>query len=81
MAASHDPRAFKYNMLWRLQPPRIEIIADLEDIIKEQLLFFYRTTRQKPLAILFYRDGVSEGQFKQVNQYLTILFILKYYIN
>nr|WDW26278.1 AGO-2 [Amrasca biguttula biguttula] len=69
VAASHDRRAFAYNMLWRLQGPREEIIADLQAIMKEQLMFFFRKTGQKPLRIIFYRDGVSEGQFQQVLQH------------
>jgi len=66
VAASHDPRAFMYNMVWRLQPPRVEIIQDLEAIMKSQLMFFYKKTSQKPQKIIVYRDGVSEGQFMQV---------------
>ncbi|KAE8573396.1 Putative Argonaute 2 [Halyomorpha halys] len=67
VAASYDPRAFRYNMIWKLQPPREEVIRDLESIMKEQLIMFYKNTnRQKPNAILFYRDGVSEGQFKTI---------------
>lgn len=66
VAASHDPKAFKYNMIWKLQPPRVEVISDLQNIMIEQLKFFYRSTRQKPERILFYRDGVSEGQFRVI---------------
>lgn len=67
VTASHDPRAFKYNICWRLQEPRLEIIEDLENIVYEQLMFFYRENKQmKPLHIIFFRDGVSEGQFKIV---------------
>uniref|UniRef100_A0A1B6E7E6 Uncharacterized protein n=1 Tax=Clastoptera arizonana TaxID=38151 RepID=A0A1B6E7E6_9HEMI len=66
VAASHDPAAFQYNMLWRLQPPRQEMIEDLEEMMKTQLKFFYQKTKQKPFKIIFYRDGVSEGQFSQV---------------
>jgi eukaryotic translation initiation factor 2C len=44
----------------------VEIIQDLQAIIKEQLMFFYRNTRYKPERIIFYRDGVSEGQFAEV---------------
>jgi eukaryotic translation initiation factor 2C len=66
VCSSHDPKAFKYNIQIRLQPPRVEIIQDLQAIIREQLLFFYRTTRYKPERIIFYRDGVSEGQFAEV---------------
>ncbi|XP_026461963.1 protein argonaute-4 isoform X2 [Ctenocephalides felis] len=66
VAASHDPNAFKYNMIWRLQLPKIEIIEDLHSIMREHLLKFYKETHQKPQRIYFFRDGVSEGQFKQV---------------
>uniref|UniRef100_A0A146M025 Protein argonaute-2 n=2 Tax=Lygus hesperus TaxID=30085 RepID=A0A146M025_LYGHE len=66
VAASHDASAFHYNMKWRLQQPREEMIQDLENIMKEQLMFFYRKAGYKPEHILFYRDGVSEGQFKKV---------------
>lgn len=67
VTASHDPKAFKYNICWRLQEPRLEIIEDLENIVYEQLMFFYRQNRQmKPHHIVFFRDGVSEGQFKIV---------------
>uniref|UniRef100_A0A0K8RHS9 Putative translation initiation factor 2c eif-2c n=1 Tax=Ixodes ricinus TaxID=34613 RepID=A0A0K8RHS9_IXORI len=35
-------------------------------MVKEALRAFYRKTRQKPRKIIFYRDGVSEGQFAEV---------------
>ncbi|PNF19900.1 hypothetical protein B7P43_G12298, partial [Cryptotermes secundus] len=66
VSASHDPKAFMYNVRIRLQPPRVEIIEDLENIMKEQLRFFYKSTNYKPERIIFFRDGVSEGQFAQV---------------
>jgi eukaryotic translation initiation factor 2C len=67
VCASHDPKAlFKYNIQIRLQPPRAEIIQDLEAIIKDQLLYFRECTRYLPNRIIFYRDGVSEGQFAEV---------------
>ncbi|XP_076181590.1 argonaute 2 [Ptiloglossa arizonensis] len=66
VAASHDPSAFKYNIELRLQAPREEIIQDLENIMRIQLLYFYQETRQKPQKIIFYRDGVSEGHLPQV---------------
>lgn len=72
MAASHDPRAFMYNMIWKLQPPRVEIIQELEDIMKKQLMFFYKKTGHKPVKIVFYRDGVSEGQFNQVIEWFSL---------
>jgi hypothetical protein len=66
VCASHDPKAFKCNIQIRLQPPKVEIIQDLEAIIKEQLIYFHQKTNCKPERIIFYRDGVSEGQFPEV---------------
>ncbi|EFA11590.1 argonaute-2a isoform X1 [Tribolium castaneum] len=68
VTASHDPNAFQYNICWRLQPPKVEIIEDLCAITVEQLMFFYRKTRHKPETIVFFRDGVSEGQFAEVRR-------------
>lgn len=68
VTASHDPQAFKYNICWRLQEPRAEIIEDLEQIVYDQLMYFYKRNKQmKPERIIFFRDGVSEGQFKMVS--------------
>lgn len=66
VTASHDPKAFQYNICWRLQSPTVEIIEDMEAITKEQLMYFYTKTKVKPERIIFFRDGVSEGQFEQV---------------
>ncbi|OXU25990.1 hypothetical protein TSAR_010814 [Trichomalopsis sarcophagae] len=66
VAASHDPNAFKYNVEIRLQRPKQEIIVDLAEIMKIQLKYFYTSTGYKPERLIFYRDGVSEGQFGQI---------------
>lgn len=66
MAASHDGNAFCYNVCWRLQGPRIEIIEDFKEIMVEHLKFYQRKNGCLPNKILYYRDGVSEGQFQQV---------------
>lgn len=70
VTASHDPKAlYGYNMCCRLQLPTVEIIEDLENITREHLLYFYRkNNQQKPYKIIFFRDGVSEGQFTEVKQ-------------
>lgn len=44
----------------------IELIQDLKEMVKSLLRKFYRQTKLKPRRIFFYRDGVSEGQFKDV---------------
>ncbi|KAM3310431.1 hypothetical protein ACQJBY_031240 [Aegilops geniculata] len=83
VVASMDwPEVTKYKCLVSSQGPREEIIADLYTetmdpqkgrvgggMIRELLLSFYRATGCKPHRIIFYRDGVSEGQFSQVLLY------------
>ena len=61
-----DARASRYSASIRIQSGRTEIIADLANMVKELLKTFYQTCGRKPDRILFYRDGVSEGQFSQV---------------
>ena len=68
VVASMDVFGSRYRALHRNQKHRQEIIADLKDMVKEHLIEFRRVTRCKPLKIIFYRDGVSEGQFDAVRQ-------------
>ncbi|KAM0844644.1 hypothetical protein ACQ4PT_056910 [Festuca glaucescens] len=83
VVASMDwPEVTKYKCLVSSQGPRDEIIADLYTevkdpqkglvaggMIRELLVSFYKATGCKPSRIIFYRDGVSEGQFSQVLLY------------
>jgi len=59
-------------MEWRLQSPKVEIIQDLEDIIHLQLLKYKEKTKIVPKKILYFRDGVSEGQFLQLLEHELI---------
>ncbi len=61
-----DPPPSRYSATVRVQQHRQEIIHDLSSMVKELLVLFYKSTRFKPARIIFYRDGVSEGQFAQV---------------
>lgn len=69
---SMDPIPSRYRASIRVQiqkeeaVARVEIIEDLKEMVKELLKAFYQETRQKPFRIIFYRDGVSEGQFGYV---------------
>lgn len=75
VAASHDPNAFQYNICWRLQPPKKEMIVDFAAIINEQLQFFKQKNNKFPTKLIYFRDGVSEGQFQEVlNIELTAIF-------
>lgn len=83
VVASMDwPWVTKYRGIISAQAHRQEIIQDLykttEDpvrgvvqggMIRELIKAFFISTGQKPRRIIFYRDGVSEGQFSQVLLY------------
>lgn len=66
VAASYDLEGFRYNCCYRLQNPKDEMIRDLENIIKKQLLQFRTCNGALPDLIMYYRDGVSEGQFSEI---------------
>uniref|UniRef100_A0A3Q3A3U9 Argonaute RISC catalytic component 3a n=1 Tax=Kryptolebias marmoratus TaxID=37003 RepID=A0A3Q3A3U9_KRYMA len=65
-----DAHPSRYCATVRVQRPRQEIIQDLASMVRELLIQFYKSTRYKPTRIIFYRDGVSEGQFRQVHSSL-----------
>ncbi|GMP77181.1 hypothetical protein CsSME_00033543 [Camellia sinensis var. sinensis] len=83
VVASQDwPEVTKYAGLVCAQAHRQELIQDLYKtwhdpvrgtvsggMIRDLLVAFRKATGQKPLRIIFYRDGVSEGQFYQVLLY------------
>lgn len=66
VAASYDMEGFRYNCCYRLQNPKDEMIRDLENIIKKQLLQFKACNGALPELIMYFRDGVSEGQFSEI---------------
>ena len=55
-----------YSAETRIQKHRQEMITELKDMVKVLLQKFRSRTGATPEKILFYRDGVSEGQFKDV---------------
>jgi eukaryotic translation initiation factor 2C len=69
LVASMDAHPSRYSATVRVQNHRQEIIAELAVMVREMLIYFYQSTRFKPHRIIFYRDGVSEGQFQQVLQH------------
>lgn len=66
VAASYDENAFRYNICWRLQGQRKEVIEDFRTIMREHLEYFRKENGVLPQKILYFRDGVSEGQFDQI---------------
>ncbi|XP_012837947.1 PREDICTED: protein argonaute 5-like [Erythranthe guttata] len=71
VVASMDwPEVTKYRALVSAQGHMEEIIQDLYinkdcGMIREHLVAFYQNNKCFPHRLIFYRDGVSEGQFYQ----------------
>uniref|UniRef100_A0A3B3R1V0 Piwi domain-containing protein n=1 Tax=Paramormyrops kingsleyae TaxID=1676925 RepID=A0A3B3R1V0_9TELE len=64
-----DAHPSRYCATVRVQRPRQEVIEDLSYMVRELLIQFYKSTRFKPTRIIFYRDGVPEGQLPQILHY------------
>lgn len=66
LVASYNRSYTAYSARVRAQGHREEIVTDLMHMVKELLVEFKNRNKREPQRILFYRDGVSEGQFLQV---------------
>ncbi|KAJ3294810.1 eukaryotic translation initiation factor 2C, 2 [Borealophlyctis nickersoniae] len=65
LVGSMDIRIAKYAASVRVKPAK-EIYNEMSLMVIELLKNFYQSTGRKPSRILYYRDGVSEGQFGEV---------------
>ncbi|RDX47695.1 argonaute-like protein [Lentinus brumalis] len=74
LVASVDSDSSRYVAECRAQTGRVEMIENLQDMAVNVLKLYrdYRLDKEKkpfdPKRIIFYRDGVSEGEFRQVLQ-------------
>ena len=66
VVASHDIQGIQYSTAVQVQNSREEIIVDLQTMAANLIKKFRIKTGQKPVRIIFYRDGVSEGQYSEV---------------
>jgi eukaryotic translation initiation factor 2C len=70
VVGSHDRNCSNYGArLYAQRSPRgqaYEMIHDLDKMVFSFLETFFRENKLYPKKILFYRDGVSEGQFQLV---------------
>ena len=82
VVGSVDPRASQYCCEIRIQKSKQEYIEDMENMVYNLLRKFNRVTGStstgKPQRIIFYRDGVSEGQFAKVTNNLVFTRLLIY---
>ncbi|KAJ7470301.1 Piwi domain-containing protein [Mycena latifolia] len=63
---SHDMHATAYCASTRVQEPRTELVSELKELVKEAVMMWGNKHKRPPVNIYFYRDGVSEGEYAQV---------------
>ena len=71
VVGSADLDFYQFNVEIRLQRRveevgAVEEIQEMENIVHSLLLKFYQKRKRLPEQIIYYRDGVSEGQFPAV---------------
>ena len=66
VVGSLDATAARYATRLATQPATQEHISALQSMSAELLREFEAVTRHRPGRVIFFRDGVSEGQFQQV---------------
>ncbi|XP_054165958.1 protein argonaute-2-like [Oppia nitens] len=67
VVASYDPFHTKYMTSLRVQRrSKDEMINRFQEMIEEMLNHYKQTNKQLPEGLILFRDGVSQGQFRQV---------------
>ncbi|OBZ75793.1 Protein argonaute-1 [Grifola frondosa] len=69
VVASVNADATIYTAFSNIQEPRREIIDKLDDMMFKSLKDYYEFNKKLPSNIVFYRDGVSEGEYDEVGRY------------
>ncbi|KAG0206269.1 hypothetical protein BGX28_002266 [Mortierella sp. GBA30] len=68
VVASFDDHGFKFFGRLQAQDARLEVIENLQKLVKDIIMNYKRLTGHHPKRILFYRDGVSESQFPEIQR-------------
>lgn len=67
VTASYDEHCYFYKSAVRVQLGRTEIISDMRGMMRELLEGYQKRNKDRlPQHIIFYRDGVSDGMFRQL---------------
>lgn len=69
---SLDRRGTAFAALTRLQPPRVECILDLREMVTTALTTFKEKHRCYPVHLFFYRDGISDAEIDSVAKRVEI---------
>ncbi|KAF9931882.1 hypothetical protein BGZ67_005082 [Mortierella alpina] len=68
VVASYDDHGFKFFGRLQAQDARLEVIDNLQALVKDIIMNYKRLTGHHPKRILFYRDGVAETQFPEIQR-------------
>ncbi|KAJ3207338.1 Eukaryotic translation initiation factor 2C [Entophlyctis luteolus] len=81
VVASIDDTYTVYRATERVQGPRLDVIQDLQGMFKEHIKHFYNRYGFLPARIIFFRDGVSEGQIQEVclNEINSLKLVLHHF--
>jgi hypothetical protein len=65
---SYDEGATRYAVITEIQQPRVEIIESLQlqKMMEKALEHFIGICKIPPKRVIFFRDGVSEGEYNTV---------------
>jgi eukaryotic translation initiation factor 2C len=63
---SYDEGATRYAAITEIQQPRVEIIESLQTMMEKALERFIGICKIPPKRVIFFRDGVSEGEYNTV---------------
>ncbi|KAI0292287.1 Piwi domain-containing protein [Russula brevipes] len=66
LVSSFDATFSRYAAFTRVQTPRVEVIEELEEMFLTALRYFHHINHATPRRVIFYRDGVSEGEYQTV---------------
>ncbi|KAG0252761.1 hypothetical protein BG011_006820 [Mortierella polycephala] len=68
VVASWDDHGYKYVGRCQMQNSQVEVIEHFQRLVVELIRTYKQLTKHHPQRIIVYRDGVSEGQFPEIQR-------------
>lgn len=69
VASMNDKVSQYMSLIEQCKGEKMEIMDKVGSLVERALRNYYRINKRYPDTIVFYRDGVSEGQFSTVLEY------------